>query len=141
MHLLCERLRQAVCERLRHDAVIIVLFPLKFSTEFGDTDTRCHRKRAYIILNASPFRCNEITKTEVRSHKRLFRLLTEVMQRPERFCACRICVNLGILADPVCRKQADDGTCLKPFFSQDDMKQVFSIFKKFTRLLTDFRVV
>ena len=156
MHPFSERLGEPVCQRLRHDAVVIVVLLLKFGAEFLHVDAGCHCKRADIIVNASLFRCDEIGEAQIRSSEGLRCLLAQVMKCqgvlgngfhqegrcPHSALERRIVrhVDFGVFADTVRGKNSDDSVRTKPLLFNDACKQCLCILKKFVRLLTDFRM-
>src|SRR5206468_11770784 len=76
-----EGLRQPVSQRLRHDRVVVVVLLLKTRADRFHTNAARDRERADVILEARGLRRDEIRQRVIELAVRLWRLLTECMER------------------------------------------------------------
>ena len=96
---------EAVGERLEHDRAVVVVRGLELGQLLLDAEAGGDGEGARPVSRA--LRCDEIGETVVRLARWAFMLLAQVMRRRQHCRARLVGVQLDIVADAVCRPQAE----------------------------------
>ena len=83
-------LSQAICKRLRHDCVVIVVIGPELIAEVFQPNSACHRERADVIRQPGLLRSDEVCERSARFTALPIGLLAKKMKSLEHGLAFRV---------------------------------------------------